>query len=157
MKIPPNSSSRAFKPSRSTGSNPSPQSPISEIFKNSRSLSKEEIVSKSNKIEYTINDLLMACGIPREKLKLPETKLEIGLRFLNGIPPITGDKEQALVWITKAAEGNHPRAQYILGESYAHGTFTKENPFLAFRWLKKAADNGNADARSLLDYFKNQL
>lgn len=41
-----------------------------------------------------------------------------------------------------AAEKDHPRAQYLLGEAYETGQGLEKDCSRALYWYKKAADNG---------------
>lgn len=155
MKVHHHAPSSASKHSHSIPSTPKPHTHLSEIFQNTRSLSNEDFGAHTHQKIQTIDQLIEFFGISRKRLDDPATQLDIGLKFLNGAFPVQADDEQACIWITRSAEGNFPRAQYILGASYTYGTFTNQNPILAFIWLRKAADNGVSGARNMLEYIKN--
>ena len=53
-------------------------------------------------------------------------------------------------WYEKAAEQGHSEAQYETGMCYLNGEGVEENEEKAIFWLKKSADNGNADAMEFL-------
>lgn len=53
----------------------------------------------------------------------------------------------------QSAEQNFAEAQLRLGECYLNGDYTKEDPTLAVKWLKSAAQLGNAKAQNYLGTF----
>lgn len=55
--------------------------------------------------------------------------------------------EESLFWAEKAAEQDHMEAQFILGDLYAAGLGTKENPQKALFWKKQAASQGHLNAQ----------
>lgn len=58
------------------------------------------------------------------------------------------DRGAARRWLKKAAEANHAGAQFNLGLAYAQRATTQERRDKAFTWLKRAADNGDAETRA---------
>lgn len=50
----------------------------------------------------------------------------------------------------KAADTGYDEAQKGLGDFYAHGIGTDENPQMAAQWYQKAVDQGNAEAQYML-------
>ena len=56
------------------------------------------------------------------------------------------DDGLAFLWLTKAAEQNHPDASYWLGKCYRDGIGTQQNDELAFENFNKAAELGYKDA-----------
>lgn len=61
------------------------------------------------------------------------------------------NNEEALKWLQVSAEGGHPVSQYILGINYLEGIggIAKDMNNARF-WIKKAADGGIVEARSVL-------
>lgn len=55
---------------------------------------------------------------------------------------------QALVWLRKAAENDHPAAQHELAERLLFGDGLPADPQEAVRWIRRAAANGH-DASAL--------
>ncbi len=52
------------------------------------------------------------------------------------------DPKQADEWLLRAAEQDHPEAQYALGENYAWmGDFEQSR-----YWTRRAAENGHVEA-----------
>ncbi len=58
--------------------------------------------------------------------------------------------EQAVLWYQKAAEENHPVAQYCLGLCYENGYGVTQDHVKAVSWFQKAAEQGIATAQGLL-------
>lgn len=70
----------------------------------------------------------------------------LGAIYSNGVL-VSKDYKKAKVYYEKAANLNHAGAQYRLGNIYAD----VDNDFQkAFEWHKKAADNGDVDAKFLV-------
>lgn len=64
---------------------------------------------------------------------------------------IRGKKmDEALGWIRRAAEKNHPEAQTLLGMAYFSGQGVEKKPQEAVKWLRLAADQGYSKAQGLL-------
>lgn len=59
----------------------------------------------------------------------------------------TEDRDKALYWIRKAAEGGCTQAQAFLGSLYARGKHVPRDYEEAMRWFLKAAEQSNDDAR----------
>jgi len=57
----------------------------------------------------------------------------------------------AVKFFRDAAEQNHAAAQYVLGQIYVKGLGVAADKRAGNEWLQKAADNGNPDARALLE------
>jgi len=65
----------------------------------------------------------------------------LGAQFnLSGVYEELGDLKEAFVWLEKAAEQGHPRAQNNLGSSYQHGKLfgTKKNLYSVEKNITKA-------------------
>lgn len=121
---------------------------LSEIFRNSRSLSREDL--EEDPPITKVEELIKYYGIPKRDLCLPETQLNIGLKFLDGYP-VQVNKEQARIWICRAADKRLPEAAHVLGKSYVEGTFTEKNVWFAYAYLKVAADSGIDEAKLLIE------
>ena len=61
---------------------------------------------------------------------------------------------KALQAFSRAAEGGHASAQYVVGQSYYKGLGIRRNMREARKWLSKAAANGNQAAKNLLEEIK---
>lgn len=57
------------------------------------------------------------------------------------------DEVEATKWFALAAERGHQKAQVFMGYRYLYGVGTQNNPVLANFWLRKAASQGDQDAR----------
>lgn len=152
MKVLNHSSIHACKQSRSTTSQPRAHAHLSEIFQNTRSLSNEDFGTHALQKIHTLDQLIEFFGISKKSLSEPETQLDIGLKYLNGVYPLQADNEKARYWITKAADLRFPRAEFILGTSFACGTFTEKNNWLAYIYLKQAVEHGVTEAEAMLYY-----
>lgn len=77
----------------------------------------------------------------------------IGYCYENGYG-VGQDRQLAFQWYMRGANREQPvvdsMAQYNLGRSYASGNGTPRDPVLAEKWLRRAALNGNANAKNLL-------
>jgi TPR repeat protein len=58
-----------------------------------------------------------------------------------------GNMSTAIAELTKAAEGNDDRAQYLLGTLYIHGVGLPQDVDQGIRWLKVAAGQGDVEAQ----------
>jgi TPR repeat protein len=58
--------------------------------------------------------------------------------------------EQAVVWLKRAADQNHPDAQALLGLAHLTGRAVTRNPEEAVKWLRPAAEKGYPKAGGLL-------
>ena len=56
------------------------------------------------------------------------------------------DYKSAFSWLSKSAEKNYSKSQYMLANLYELGKGTKKDYNKAIFWYKKAVDNGNKDA-----------
>lgn len=59
---------------------------------------------------------------------------------------------QAIRYLVKAAEKNHPMAQYKLARYYENGKYVKKSKKEAFRWYKEAAEQGHPQAMERVGY-----
>ncbi len=58
----------------------------------------------------------------------------------------TGDVTAAVDAWTKASDGGHPVASYLLGQLYEQGHGVEKSPSLAFRYFERAAADGQPQA-----------
>ena len=73
----------------------------------------------------------------------PQAQFELGNMYRNAIG-VPRDYEQALIWLNKAAEQNHPDALFILGNIHEQGVNGAEkNLKKAAEYYRRAAENGN--------------
>ena len=70
-----------------------------------------------------------------------EASLLLGMRIANG-DRIKNDPNKAFLIFEKIANENDPRAQYLLGASYASGLGTNKDEETAVKWFKESALNG---------------
>ncbi len=74
-----------------------------------------------------------------------EAQFGMGLRCaIDGAAP---DYLQAAEWYRKAAEQNHPLAQFNLGQMFAHGHGVERDDEAATVWIRRSADGGGAGAQ----------
>ncbi len=67
-----------------------------------------------------------------------------------GINHIEKNPALAIEWLIKAAEKNHAKAQFRLGEAYYHGKGVEKDPVIAFGWWERAAHLGFVEAQTNL-------
>lgn len=60
-----------------------------------------------------------------------------------------GDKDEALIWLVRAADRGEARAQYVLGVALSTGDGVRRNPALAYAYLLRASSGGIAQAATL--------
>lgn len=53
-------------------------------------------------------------------------------------------------WFQAPVNQGNTSAQYLLGQSYKNGEGVEKDPELAVHWYRKAAENGNQDAKDAL-------
>lgn len=90
---------------------------------------------------------IIAMGVAR----WPEIQFEFGYAYENGnfhgwSPGFARDHRKAAYWLERAAQENHPRAQYMLGLLYAHGWGEPKNSTLAVEWFVRSARNSYGPA-----------
>lgn len=79
----------------------------------------------------------------------PEAQFELGYAYETGsfhgwTPGFSQDYPSAAYWLQRAAQANHPRAQYRLGILLAHGWGIPKHTNRAAEWFNRAAHNGYA-------------
>lgn len=106
----------------------------------------------------TAYDVLNRAQLTREFDKLHASALAgdaaaqyaLGRNYLTGKAPQAINPEQALVWLTRAAEQQQADAQYEVGMIYKDGSSVPRNLERAKLWLGKAAAQGNVKAKVAL-------
>lgn len=73
----------------------------------------------------------------------------LGRLLYYGVGSLRPNKNEGLYWLTKAGEGGHSHAQFLLGRIYLEPKETADLD-LAIRWLTPAAEHNHADAQYLL-------
>jgi len=89
----------------------------------------------------------LALGVTR----WPDIQFELGFAYENGnfhgwSPGFAQDYRKAAHWLGRAAQTNHPRAQYMLGILLAHGWGVPRDGRRAVEWFIRSARNGYAPA-----------
>ncbi len=65
------------------------------------------------------------------------------------------DSTEGLKWIKKAADNGHSKAQLELGACYFTGQGVTQNIITADYWIRKAANQGDSDAKKTLSMLEN--
>ena len=95
---------------------------------------------------------LISCGAAAlGAARWSDIAFEIGYAYENGnlygwTPGFAQDYRKAVQWLLRAAEANHPRAQYMLGIDRAHGWGFPKDVDRAVEWFTKSALNGYGPA-----------
>jgi hypothetical protein len=84
-------------------------------------------------------------------IRLPEIQFELGYAYEKGdfhgwAPGFSQDYRKASRWLSRAAQANHPRAQYMLGILTAHGWGVPKDGAQAVAWFTRSARNGYGPA-----------
>lgn len=95
--------------------------------------------------------LALCGGLAIGVVKWPGIEFELGYAYENGHfhgwpPGFAQDHRKAAYWLDRAAEANHPRAQYMLGILYAHGWGVPRDAARATEWFARAARNSYGPA-----------
>ncbi|MEF0939853.1 tetratricopeptide repeat protein [Rhizobium sp. BR 362] len=92
-----------------------------------------------------------AMGSFREAAEQGTTSAQywLGQMYLNG-QGVSRDVDQAIIWLSKAAEQNDLDAQLCLGEIYTYAQYDRKDSDLAIKWLTKAAEQGEPGAQKRL-------
>jgi len=90
---------------------------------------------------------IVALGVAR----WPDLQFELGYAYENGSfrggsPGFAPDYPKAAHWLGRAAQANHPRAQYRLGILHAHGWGVRRDAARAVEWFTRSAWNGYGPA-----------
>jgi hypothetical protein len=76
----------------------------------------------------------------------PTLQFELGYAFENGqfhgwTPGFAKNHQKAAYWLERAAQANHPRAQYMLGILLGHGWGVAKDDARAVAWFTRSARN----------------
>jgi hypothetical protein len=98
-----------------------------------------------------IGALLLCGAIAAGAARWPEIEFELGYAYENGsfhgwTPGFSRDDRKAFLWLSRAAQANHPRAQYMLGILLSHGWGVPRDGAQAAEWFARSARNGYAPA-----------
>jgi len=74
----------------------------------------------------------------------------LGLLFSNGSGGVRQSDDEAMTWLTLAADKEYVDAYAALGKIYSDGAAFKPDYTIAFIWYNKAAMKGNAEAQYVL-------
>lgn len=88
---------------------------------------------------------------------LPEAQFQLANMYAYGLarPPGSGDPARvAAQWYFEAARQGHADASYSLGILFLTGSGVVQNEVEARRWIEKAAELGQADAKAYLSSAK---
>jgi TPR repeat protein len=72
---------------------------------------------------------------------VPEVQFWIGVAYDQQLWFGIADKQEALKWFRKAAEGGNPDAELDMGEHYEDGDGVEQNYAIAAEWYRKAAEH----------------
>ncbi|HWR76700.1 MAG TPA: tetratricopeptide repeat protein [Thiobacillus sp.] len=89
----------------------------------------------------------VAVGVAR----WPDLQFELGYAYETGnfhgwSPGFSQDDRKAAHWLGRAAQANHPRAQYMLGILHAHGWGVPRDGARAVEWFTRSARSGYGPA-----------
>ncbi|MBU1532846.1 MAG: sel1 repeat family protein [Gammaproteobacteria bacterium] len=91
-------------------------------------------------------------GVAVGLTRLPGFQFELGYAYENGNfhgwhPGFAQNHRKAAHWLGRAAQANHPRAQYMLGILHSHGWGVSRDSTQAVDWFSRSARNGYGPAR----------
>jgi len=89
----------------------------------------------------------LALGMARS----PDLQFELGYAYEAGnfhgwLPGFAQNHTKAAHWLSRAAQANHPRAQYMLGILHAHGWGAPKDRARSMDWFTRSARNGYGPA-----------
>lgn len=82
---------------------------------------------------------------------LATAQFELACRYETGDGVNAQDPELALALYLKAANSEHPEAQFRVAQAYAFGIATMQDYDRAIQWYRRAAANGNTNAKRALE------
>lgn len=90
-------------------------------------------------------------GIAAGMARSPDLQFELGYAFETGNfygwhPGFAQNHRKAAHWLGRAAQANHPRAQYMLGILHSHGWGVSRDSIQAVDWFNRSARNGYGPA-----------
>lgn len=80
---------------------------------------------------------------------------ELAMAYLNGTDEVEENPEKAYYWFVKSAEAGNPEAMFNAGLFTAKGYGTERDFEISSQWMKKAANEGDEDAKNWLEEFGN--
>lgn len=90
-------------------------------------------------------------GVALGMARSPDLQFELGYAYENGnfhgwLPGFAQNHTKAAHWLGRAAQANHPRAQYRLGILHAHGWGVPRDRARSVDWFIRSARNGYGPA-----------
>jgi len=90
-------------------------------------------------------------GVAVGMARSPDLQFELGYAYENGNfhgwhPGFSQNHQKAAHWLGRAAQANHPRAQYMLGILHAHGLGVPTDSAKVLDWFTRSARNGYGPA-----------
>ena len=79
-----------------------------------------------------------------------DAQCSLGDLYLEGAAGVEPNSTAMLQWYSRAANQNHPKAQYMLGKLMAEGRVAPQNDEAAFQWLTLAIINQSEPAQKEL-------
>jgi tetratricopeptide (TPR) repeat protein len=79
-----------------------------------------------------------------------EAQYCLGLLFFEDTDEVAQDNEKALKWFKKAADQEHPGAQYKMGYIYWGNNGVPQDEMESLKWFRKAAKNGHKEAQEII-------
>ncbi|MCD6026598.1 MAG: Sel1-repeat containing protein [Solimicrobium sp.] len=79
------------------------------------------------------------------QINCKEAQFQIGLMYMNGLGVKQSDTN-TVRYLTDAYNNNHPKAAFMLGESYMARSFFRRDKILAMSWYKKGSEDGDGAA-----------
>jgi TPR repeat protein len=86
--------------------------------------------------------------LEKAKLGYHQAQYDVGEGYLHKSPRTENDCSKALDWLTKAAAGHYPDAEYKIGVLYGYGYGVAHNRKIAIEWYQRAAEQGDGRAKS---------
>ena len=96
--------------------------------------------AKTSKSLYSSGTVLQRMYLKDAEEGNVVAQFELGFLYFSGADGAKQDYEKAREWLTKSAEKNHSKAQFLLGGMYQGALGTNKNITEAVRWLQKAIE-----------------
>lgn len=116
-----------------------------------QSMSIDDILKAYTQGKY---DLVVKYFMPLAKNRHPQGEEIIGIMYRRGQGGLQKSPEQAISWLSRAAESNRPRAQHYLGIMSFMGEGVIADPVKALMWIYIAIahyENGPERDRAIKD------
>lgn len=113
----------------------------------SRELDKLANLAKKNRHSKQFNDMIDAALLDDS-----DQQYELGMRYLMGFKTAI-DEQQAIYWLTKAADQNHPLAQYKLANQFINGKFVNQDIARGVHYFVAASKQNVLPANLALKHF----